>query len=102
MEVVEDDDQRSLGGERLEVPARRPLRLLLRPGDAPDSDRGGDAVGDELVSRDRGDRLTVGAGGRAHDLGERPVGDSFAVGEAAADRDARLVGDPLDELAREA
>ena len=62
LEIVEDDDERLLRGGALEQAAERELRLGRRRAE---------------------DRVRVGAELK-NDLDERPVGDAFAVGEAAA------------------
>ena len=97
VQVIEDE--RPLRGEHLQVATRGPLRLLFRPCRPADSDRRGDTVGHELVGRDGRDRVSLCARGRSHDLGERPVRDPLAVGEAAPDDDAGLPHHALGELA---
>ncbi len=55
----------------------------------------------ELGERGLGRIVVEDAGVRLRHLGERPVGDALAVGQAAADQHVSR-GEPLDELAEEA
>ncbi len=80
LQIVDDDDLRSLGGPRLEQPSERELRLGRRRADH--------GVG---LDPDRD-----------QDLDERPVRDPLAVREAAAAQDVRRVADALDEVGDEA
>ncbi len=80
LQVVDDDDLRSLGGTRLEQPAERELRLGRRRADH--------GVG---LDTDRDE-----------DLDERPVRDPLAVREAAAAQDVGRVADALEEVGDEA
>ncbi len=67
LQVVDDDDLRSLCGPCFEQPAERELRLGRRGAD---------------------DRVGLDAD-RDQDLDEWPVGDPLAIGEAAAAQDVR-------------
>ena len=80
LQVVDDDDLRSLGGAGFEQPAEGELRLGRR---RPDHRVGLDADRDE-------------------DLDERPVRDALAVREAAAAEDVGRVADALEEVGDEA
>ena len=91
VQVVEDEHERALAGERLEQAAERPGDLarrgtsLARPerGDARSATRSASS----LAGDERPDRLAALAPiALADDLGERPVRDPLAVGEAAAAR----------------
>ena len=79
LQVVDDDDLGPLHSPGLEQAAEGELRLGRR---RPDDGVGLDADRDQ-------------------DLDERPVGDPFAVGEAAAAEDVRRVADPLEEVGDE-
>ena len=95
VDVVDGDDERSRGGERLEEPAKRPRRLLRRARlvvapIAPTISRV--AIGPRSTfarspPSPAQDRLRD----LAHDLGEREVGDPLAVRDAAPDDDARVL-----------
>ena len=102
MQIVEDDEERLLCCEHLEVAASRPLRLLLRPRNAADTDRGRDAIGHEVVTCDGGNRVALRAGGDSDYLRKRKVRDPFTVGLAVADDNTRLTRYVLYELPREA
>ncbi len=80
LQVVDDDDLRTLGGTCLEQTAERDARLLGRRGD-------------DVVRVDPE---------RSKHLDERPVGDPVAVGEAATAQDVRGVADALEEVGDEA
>ena len=82
---------------------------LVPPPRAAESQRLGDALGDQLglllAGEPRGDRqrlltgiLALRARHILHDLGERPVRDAFAVGQAAAAQHRRLGAEQFDEL----
>ena len=110
--VFEDEDERLRLGELLGPRARGPGDLLLRAlafdglqhadGEAEQvGDRFVLAAGAQLLLRFV-ERIVVGDARRGlHHLGERPVGDAFAVGQTAADEHRRAL-EPRDELAREA
>jgi len=89
VEVVEDDDQGRRGGQRLEELPEAPRDLLgsgRRPGRA---ERHADAERREVGVRAGAQRLAQVAD-LVDDLGERPVGDSLPIREAAADHDGRV------------
>ena len=108
MDVLDDDDQRPVGSQRLEQAAESPVRLFRRRGRRRGgADRGGDSLGDKLgllVPREQ--LLQAGlrfrAGDLADDLRQRPVGDPLAVGEAAADDHARPTARGGEQLTDEA
>jgi hypothetical protein len=91
VQVVEDDDQRTLVGEALEQPSHPPVPLLRRRRRLGQADHLGDALGRSpvrVVLEGRGDlrhrlleRVLFGdAGGLLDDLEHRPEGDPLAVG----------------------
>ena len=88
VQVVEDHHDRPLGRPSLEQLAKGPRDLL----------RGASGG---VVAEDRGERTDrlAGRDELLHDLGDRPVGDAFAVGETAAADDRRV--DAAEELLRE-
>ena len=102
VDVVEDDDQRPLRGERLEQLPDGPEDLLRRSA-AAEPDRGGDAVGDHsprpAATRPAPQPLerllvvecVVEPGGRLEDRPDRPVGDALAVRNAPSREGARAV-----------
>ena len=102
MQVVEDDEEGPVRREHLEIAPSRPLGLLLRTGNAADTDRGRDAIGHEFVPRDSGNRIALRAGGHSDHLREGQVRDPFAVGLATADDNPRSARYVLHELPREA
>ena len=112
VDVVDHDDERLALGEHREQRAPRAVQLdaerrrlepreLLVAGVEADRERerggrrsgeiGQQLRGERLDPRDRDlGRVVVGdAGDALQDLGERPVGDALAVGEAAPDQDPR-------------
>ena len=103
LEVVDDHDERAPLGERLEQPSRRPEDLLRGvAAGAAEPDRLGEHVGDQvrlrvvrqLVHDGIPDLDTGGGAGQvAHELGQRPVGDALAVGEAAATQHGRALAE---------
>ena len=80
LQVVDDDDLRTLGRARLEQAAEGELRLRRRRADH---------------------RLGLDAD-RDQDLDERPVRDALPVGEAAPAQDVGRVADALEEVGDEA
>jgi hypothetical protein len=110
MEVLEDDDERSLGGERLEQLPDRPVRLLRRGGGAGQPEELREALHDDRrvghppeeaadLPADLLRAVQIGdTGDRGEDLDDRPVRDAVAVGEAPAVRDDDVVGEEGDEL----
>ena len=91
MNVLEEDDQGPLLGERREEPAGRPEDLLAL-------EHAATPIASLKPFRDRPSLLSVGEriAGRelADDLAKRPEGDALPVGDAAADDDDRAVGRP--------
>ena len=112
MDVVEEDQERSLPCKQLEELARAPEELLQRELLATEPDRRGDSVDDVAAAfahecgelGERCFRRIVLADGRglSHGLDKRPEGDPLPVGEAATAQDLRPRSDPLDELVVEA
>lgn len=110
MDIVEEDDERLLGRERLEVPADRPGDLLRlrargsqpeRPGQQGDDrvtvvSRGEQRL--ELLPRTLGRAFFADPGGLAHDLGHRPEGDPAAVRQAVPAQHAGPRAQPHGEL----
>ena len=82
VDVVEDDDERSLGGCLLERLAERP-RDLLRPSSRVSSRRAASGSPPRPPRRPAARRA-------AQHLDDRPVGDALAVGQAAAAHDPRV------------
>ena len=114
VEVVHHDDERPRSRERLEQPPDGPEGLLARPSSrAAEPERLGHALGDQLgllvpgePRRDRRCGLLAGvqalrARDLPDDLGQRPVGDALAVGQAAAAQDRHVAGEPARELPHE-
>jgi hypothetical protein len=103
VEVVQDDHQRAVAGERLE-------QLTDRTSSSPRSARSwrrvprpGNPVGNQLsVVLTLDERGEVGRSGGcelAHNVNEREVGDALAVRRAAADNDPRPGPDLVKRLA---
>lgn len=92
MDVVEDDNERALAGQRLEEPPDRPEDLLGPARRLGEPDRSRDPLAHQLAVDAAYLTGQSGSGVVApdlvHDLGERPVRDAFPVGEAAADNRA--------------
>ena len=85
MEVLEDDDQRPVAGQRLEQRADRPVGLVRRPSALRSADGGRDRIGNEFCVLVRAEELyetvpRLAAGNLPNDLDERPVGDALAIG----------------------
>ena len=111
VDVLEDEHERLLLRNPLGPLAGSPgdfLRARLRLHRFEDPGREPEQVGHGLVLAERPklldrdiERVVVGDPGRALDhLGERPVGDTLSVGQAAAREDGCAL-EALDELARE-
>ena len=105
VEVVEHDHQRAATGDGLEEPSGGPEDFLARASfRAPEAQRLGEAGDHKLrlgvpgeLRRDGGGRRFRGAllvGHVPDDLGQGPVGDALAIGQAAATQHARLVTEP--------
>ena len=112
VDVLEHEHERLRLRELLRPRARGPRDLLLAAlalDGLEHADGEPEQIGDRLVLAAlaqlslRGlERIVVGdAGGRLHHLGERPVRDALAVGQAAAEQHRRAL-ETGDELAREA
>ena len=103
VKIVDDDDERPIAPECLDEPPNGPEDLFRPRVAVAEAHRTGDPVNDQLgalvICDELGER---GAGAVSadlfDDLGERPVGDPFAVREAAPDHDARPLADRRDEL----
>ena len=100
MYVLDDEDEGSPARDRLEEAAHGPERLLARPGLCP-ADRAQHPLGHEVGAVDAVQEV-VEAPEPAHDLGQRPVRDSLAVRQAAADGNGRGGAEALDELVDDA
>ena len=99
MDVLDDQDDRSLGRHPLEEPADRPRRFTLRErrvGDPEDLRQGVDdalpvlglrQARDKFATHRRGIVAIEDPGDVPHDLRDRPVRDGVAVGEAPPDQD---------------
>jgi hypothetical protein len=104
VEVVQDDHERAVAGERLEQPADGPVRLRGRRARGGDTHRAGDSVRDQVclvfALDERGEGGGLASGRElAHDVQEREVGDALAVGRTAADDDPRPSLDLVERLA---
>ena len=98
MHVVEDHDQRAHPGVPLEQLANGPERLFRAANAVRQADRARDSLRDQLrvgivcdkpldvLNESHVDQLS-------DNLGDRPEGDPFAVGEAAARDDRRSLGE---------
>ena len=113
LQVVEDDHERPALRERLEELAHGPRGRLAGagPGGA-EAERLEDQLADQLglllaghEGRDRRARRLRPRSARAqdllHDLGQRPVGDALAVGQAVAVQHRRLRAELVRELLHE-
>ena len=111
VDVIDHDDERSLGGQRLEHARDRPERLLDREHGVDQTDRRADPLRHVRALRPE-ERLELGArvlqrvavadpGDLPHDLGERPEGDAVAVGETAPTERCGGVGRSLEERTQE-
>ena len=106
VDVVEDDDERFLAGERLEQPPDRPEALLGAPGRPLPPGEGGDVLRDQAGLRSFDQPLHSRADvalpdGLRDDLRHRPKCDPFAVGQAAANEETRTVADRVHGLGDE-
>ena len=107
VEVVDDDNKRTLLGLDLQQPPHRPVRLLDRDAAGREAngprDAGGDSRALRAASGELGDGRLVGALGEPpDDLGQRPVGDPFAVGQAASHNRGGALGGLAEERPSEA
>ena len=91
--VVEDADDRRLGGDGLELLAERPGDLV--------AGRDQLLAGGQGTSRRGGDRVGLRRRELLQHLDDRPVGDALPVGQAAAAHDQGAV-ERADELRDEA
>jgi hypothetical protein len=107
VQVLEDEDDRSLACKRLEQPADSPRRFLARPKRFRLAGRGGDALGDRLGIGLPGEH----AGGPGADppsrqhgerIAQRRVRRRVAVGRRLSHRARRCPGEDVDDLPREA
>src|SRR5919109_1094641 len=91
LEVVDTNDERAAAGEPLEQLARSPGDLVARRRFVGPSEHSPEPLGSELELRLAGQQLDDSPAAvtrrPAHDLDEWPVGDSFAVWQAAAGHD---------------
>ena len=101
VDVVDREHERAAGGDALEQPPHRPERLVgLHRRAVAEADGAQHRARERLVAvEQRGDpgRGLLPAD-LAHDLRERTVGDVLAVGQAAPDRDRRVVADVVQHL----
>ena len=113
MDVVDEDDQRTLVGEVFQRAAERPDELLLGGGRL-ESDESDESARDRRGLRESGDEGLDALACRVRvvavidprrlpdDLGDRPIRDALAVGEATAADDQGSVADGSEELGHEA
>ena len=111
VDVVEHHDHRALGGERLDESTDAPGDLFGREGILGETDRGGDAlarVGDVGEERQHALGSATSAGSSCDDLrqpadglGDRPVGDALAVGEASTGQRRELAPASIEEPVQE-
>ena len=90
MQILEDDDERPSASEALEKPSHRPEELAGGCRALAPSEQLGDSLGHDaclLVALEEAfdRRLGVLRRNLPHDLGERDIRRSFAIGHAAAD-----------------
>ena len=111
VQVVDDGDERPVGGQDLEQPPHAPEHLLDGVHRPHEPDRRRDAVGHLGVAAGERGELAARALGRvvladvrrgAHGLGNRPERDPVAVGQAAAAHDHRRAAEAVGELAQQA
>ncbi len=112
VDVVEEDDDRSVGGKQLEEAADAPEQLGQLERGRAEPDRRGDGRQHRIgvITEQRGDapdrqlgRIVVAdPGGLAHDLGDRPERDAVPVREASSPEDPRARHHRPDELPRQA
>src|SRR5687768_17935059 len=111
VDVLDDAYQWPLPRLALKEAAHRPERLLGPGRLAREPDRAGDQLANaravrllvddpnEAVGEILGMVMLLGTDDRAHDLGDRPVGDALAIRQAAAVDDARRLAGARRELA---
>jgi hypothetical protein len=113
LQVIEQQEQRAWGRDRLEQPPNRQEQLLDRRLDLGQAERRADSLGDGgcVLGRDQVlDSLDGGFGGapvrdhgrRSDHLVDRPERDPLAIREATALEHGRPVADRLDERRRKA